>query len=133
MRSSDWSSDVCSSDLGVVGDRYRDGPDRHRSLRAAVEWTIAQLDRPARRLFERLGVVEGSFDLEDAELLAEGIAEDPLDAVEAMVDLHLVETAAAPSPAGRLRLPPSIKAVALPTLSESGEAAAAGEAWRSEE
>src|SRR3546814_13580776 len=59
--------------LGVVGDRYRDGPDRHRSLRSAVEWTIAQLDRPARRLFERLGVVEGSFDLEDAELLAEEI------------------------------------------------------------
>src|SRR3546814_17964322 len=79
--------------LGVVGDRYRDGPDRHRSLRSAVEWTIAQLDRPARRLFERLGVVEGSFDLEDAELLAEGIAEDPLDPAEAIVDTHPLETA----------------------------------------
>src|SRR3546814_12959746 len=35
--------------LGLVGDRYRAGPDRHRSLRSAVAWHHHQLHRPARR------------------------------------------------------------------------------------
>src|SRR3546814_12007873 len=106
--------------LGVVGDRYRDGPDRHRSLRSAVEWPIAQPDRPARRLFERIGVVEGSFDLDDAELLDEGLAEEPLDGAAAMAARPLVAQRAAPNPAGRRRLPTAILAVSLTTLPEAG-------------
>src|SRR3546814_19887107 len=108
--------------LGVVGDRYRDGPDRHRRLRSAVAWTIAQLDRPARRLFERLEVVEGSFDLEYAALPAEGLAAAPPAAATALVDLHPLQTGTAHSPAGHLRSPPPLNPSALTPLNTPGAA-----------
>src|SRR3546814_20680579 len=40
MRISDWSSDVCSSDLGLVGKRLRIGGPCHRHRRRAVHIAV---------------------------------------------------------------------------------------------
>jgi predicted ATPase/DNA-binding SARP family transcriptional activator len=45
----------------------RDLPRRQRTLRAALDWSYALLDEPARELLARLGVFAGGCDLEAAE------------------------------------------------------------------
>lgn len=42
----------------------RRGVERHRTLQAAIDWSYAPLEDPLRRLFERLAVFAGGFDLD---------------------------------------------------------------------
>jgi len=63
-----------SLDAGV-----RTGTGRHRTLRAAVEWSYALLETPERELFNRLSVFAGGFRLEDAEAIAAGDPIQPAD------------------------------------------------------
>ncbi|MBK9135362.1 MAG: helix-turn-helix transcriptional regulator [Betaproteobacteria bacterium] len=53
--------------LGVLGEGPRDAPPRQRTLRAALEWSHALLDAPARCVFRRLGVFAGGFSLAAAQ------------------------------------------------------------------
>ena len=52
-------------------------PDRHRSLRAVIDWSYTQLEPVEQRIFDRLSVFHGAFDLEAAEALA---VDDTIDA-----------------------------------------------------
>ncbi len=40
----------------------RDAPDRHRALRAAIDWSLQLLDEPERQRFAALGVFAGGLD-----------------------------------------------------------------------
>lgn len=51
--------------------RERDAPARHRTLRAAIDWSRELLTPELARFFARLSVLRGSFDLEAAEAVAE--------------------------------------------------------------
>src|SRR3546814_2930755 len=65
MRISDWSSDVCSSDLAYIHERYR-RPLRERMIRALLAWvlphprrfraalSLARLARPGAPLLWRI-------------------------------------------------------------------------------
>ena len=73
----------------------RDIPDRHRSMRAALDWSVHLLDPAQRRLFAQLSVFVGGWTLEAAEAICrpdqpgEG-AEDLLDLLDRLVDQSLV-------------------------------------------
>ncbi len=64
----------------------RDAPERHRTLRAAIEWSHDLLEPPERELFAELAVFEGGWSLE----AAEAVSGDVLDALEALVERSLV-------------------------------------------
>lgn len=70
-----------------------DAPDRHRSLRAALEWSFELLSSPERRLIARLAVPRGSFTLQAVEALSDDLDLEPLDAVASLVDKSLVRPA----------------------------------------
>jgi diguanylate cyclase (GGDEF)-like protein len=53
--------------LDALADTSIDRTDRHRTLRAAVDWSFHQLDTDDKVLFARLGVFVGGFSLEAAE------------------------------------------------------------------
>lgn len=53
----------------LVGSRSPD--PRHRSLRAVIDWSHQLLPEPERRLFRRLAVFAGPFDLSAATVTAE--------------------------------------------------------------
>ncbi len=53
--------------LDLPGAGASDAPERQRSLRGAIVWSHELLDPPSCRLFERLGVFMGGFDLARAE------------------------------------------------------------------
>jgi tetratricopeptide (TPR) repeat protein len=72
----------------------RDAPDRHRTLRATINWSNDLLSPPERRLLARLSVFAGSGTLAAIETVCGGGLElDPLDGVQSLVDsslLHVV-------------------------------------------
>jgi len=54
-------------DLLAAGEGDR--PDRHRTLRAVIDWSHDLLSQPEQELFSRLGLFPGSFDLDAAEAI----------------------------------------------------------------
>jgi predicted ATPase/DNA-binding SARP family transcriptional activator len=67
---------------------------RHRTLYAAVDWSVGLLDGPQRRVFERCSVFYGGFALEAAEAVcavAAGVrSSDVADIVAALVDKSML-------------------------------------------
>ena len=65
----------------------RTSPDRHRTLRAAVDWSYDSLTEPERRLFERLSVFSGGFTLEAAKAVCPTADLAPSTVLEALAGL----------------------------------------------
>ena len=71
----------------------RTAPDRHQTLRAAVDWTYDALAPPEAALFDRLAVFAGTFALDVAERVCAGRGlerTDVLDLLSGLVDKSLV-------------------------------------------
>ena len=130
------------------------GPtDRHGSLRAVIDWSHDLLDDEERRLFRRLGVFVGAFDLASVTAVAaDGDDAAAIDLIGRLTDKSLLahrrETAGS-----RWRMLDTVRAYAREQLDASGERAEVqgrhlvwaasvalrleseldgGEAWRSE-
>jgi len=58
--------DVLQLDLGGLSDARRRGPDRQRTLRAAVEWSMRLLSGSEQAVLRQLAVLPGSFRLTTA-------------------------------------------------------------------
>ncbi len=81
--------------LDLPGAGASDVPERQRSLRGAIMWSHELLDAPACRLFERLSVFMGGFDLARAEAVAGPASDlgiDVLDGLASLVDQSLVRS-----------------------------------------
>ncbi len=108
--------------LNILEDRSR--PERHRSLAAALEWTLDLLGPPARELFVRLGAFAGAAELADIEAVG-GQDLDVISAVGTLMDaalLHRVETG---DGLVRLGLPEAVRQEASRRLDAAGS-----EKWR---
>ncbi|MGO9971618.1 MAG: AfsR/SARP family transcriptional regulator [Solirubrobacteraceae bacterium] len=72
--------------LPLLAGGRRDLPKRHSTMRATIAWSYDLLGEPEQRLFTRLAVFVGSFELE----AAEQICGADLDAMRSLVDKSLV-------------------------------------------
>ncbi len=120
--------------LDFLGDGDTDLPDRQRSLRVAVAWSVDLLPKKAQTLFARLGVFAGGASLGAIEAIcatepnapSSGLAPLSLselwDALEALVDASLVRREYMPNDEIRFTMLQTIRAYALEKLEESGEA-----------
>ncbi|MHC4390602.1 MAG: ATP-binding protein [Planctomycetota bacterium] len=101
--------------LDLLIDRLREGPARHRTLRAAIAWSVEQLAEAPRRFFACVSVFRGGFSLE----AAEAVTKDPL-ALDHLAELRessLVE--AEHTEAGvRFRLLETVRQVAAELVPE---------------
>lgn len=100
-------------------------PDRHRTLRAAVDWSYEALSPGEQVLFRRLSVFAGGFGLEAAEAVCDGLPSglDVLDGVAALVDQSLVVSDRARA-VTRYRLLETLRHYATEQLAASGEESA---------
>jgi predicted ATPase/class 3 adenylate cyclase len=73
-----------SLDLLTAG--ARDAPERQRTLRATIDWSHALLTEHDRRLFAKLAVFAGSFDLQ----AAEEVCDADLDTLQSLLDKSLL-------------------------------------------
>jgi predicted ATPase len=82
-----------SSRFSLLHAGRRTAADRHRTLRALVDWSYELLDEPSRRAFEVLSVFAGAFSLRDAERLlaaVDGSDTDGASLVLGLVDRSMV-------------------------------------------
>ncbi len=97
---------------------------RHRTLRAAIDWSYDLLDVDERLLLERLSVFGGSFTLEAIEGVCIDdliVAEQVLDLVSDLVEKSLLEMIDAGDSA-RYRLLETVREYAFDRLTERGDA-----------
>jgi len=79
--------------LGLLASTARDLPERQRTIRGAIGWSVDLLAPPEQLLFARLGVFVGGFDVEAAVVVCRGGELDELaveDGLAALVDQSLV-------------------------------------------
>jgi predicted ATPase len=97
----------------------RNTAERHRSMRAVIEWSHDLLDDEERAVFRRLGVFAGGFDLAGASEVGGG--DTMRHAVVADVVGRLVDKSLLVRRGDRWRLLETVRAYALERLAESGE------------
>ena len=78
--------------LDMLTTRRRGGTDRHRTMRAAIDWSHDLLSGDERVAFSRLSVFAGSFDLAAAEAVigSPPLHADVVDVIGALVDKSMV-------------------------------------------
>jgi len=79
--------------LSLLGHAQPGTPSRHRTMRAALEWSYKLLDPSLQAAFERLSVCAGGFTLAGADAVLAGVpveGSSPLDVVAALVARSLV-------------------------------------------
>ena len=108
----------------------RDLPARHRTLRAALEWSYALLSPVEQLVFRRLGVMSGSFDIAAAQSVAAGTELDQwsvLDALDALASKSLLVSLTNADGEVRFHLLETMRQFALDQLRAAGEEGAARE------
>lgn len=107
-----------------LGERFRllsagrGSQERHRTLQAAVSWSHDLLGQPERRVFRRLAVFPGSFDLDAAEAVGGDAESDVIDVLVRLVEQSLVQYDAA---TGRYRLLETLRQYAADRLADAAE------------
>jgi predicted ATPase/class 3 adenylate cyclase len=100
--------------LDLLTSGAQDAPERQRTLRGTVEWSYRLLTAGERRLFARLAVFAGSFELE----AAEAVCSAELDVLQSLVDKSLLRR----GEDGRFFMLVTIKALALEKLRDLADA-----------
>jgi predicted ATPase/DNA-binding SARP family transcriptional activator len=111
--------------LDLLGGGRPSTDARHRTLRAAVEWSYALLTEPERRLFRHLSAFPDGVDLDTAERLARALDPDaePGGALARLVDASMVNVEFAGGT--RYRMLETLRAFGADRLAAAGESDAA--------
>lgn len=79
-----------SDPLSLLATGARDVPERHRTLRASIAWSVGALSPEQARFLAHLTVFRGGFTLLGAAAAADVEPDDALDHVEALLDRSLI-------------------------------------------
>ena len=97
---------------------------RHQTMRAALDWGHQLLNEPERKLFRRLSVFPGSFELRPAEAICAApdlTVEQVLGHLSGLVDKSFVVALAEPGGHSRYRMLETIREYASECLLQAGE------------
>jgi predicted ATPase len=98
--------DRLGDSLRLLTSRDRDRPERQRSLRATIEWSLGLLEPEDAELFAMLSAFAGTFTLADAEALTNV---DVLDGLEALVGSSFVRRIATRDHAARFTIAQALR------------------------
>lgn len=113
------------SKLETLSRGGRNLPERQKTLRATLDWSYALLDSEARRLFDRLGIFKGSFDLSAVAQVCYAPGEpkptDLLENLSDLVDQSLLKPVEGVRGDLRFTMLETMREYALQNLREAGE------------
>ena len=112
--------------LNLLSSTSRALSERHRTLRAALQWSHALLSVEQKLVFQRLGMMSGSFSLDAAQHVASDESIDEwavLDHLGALVEKSLVASESDSRGAMSYRMLETMRHFALERIAESGEEA----------
>jgi predicted ATPase/DNA-binding CsgD family transcriptional regulator len=114
--------DMLSKELRLLKADGRTSPARHRTMRAALDWSYDLLTENERRLFRRLAVFRRGWVLQAASVVADGLLDEFafFDTMASLVDKSLVALEYR-GPSQRYRLMEPLRQYALELLKEHGE------------
>jgi predicted ATPase len=112
--------------IDVLGEARGDRPARQRSLRAALDSTLALLDPSPRALFVRLGAFAGPVELEELERVLSGDGVSVLEALAELVDAALVQRVETGDGTVRFGLAEALRQIASELLDQAPD----GQRWR---
>ena len=112
--------------IDVLGEARGGRPARQRSLRAALESTLALLDPSPRALFVRLGAFAGPVELEELERVLSGDGVSVLEALAELVDAALVQRVETGDGTVKFGLAEALRQIASELLDRSPD----GQQWR---
>jgi predicted ATPase/class 3 adenylate cyclase len=98
-----------------------DAPDRHRTLRAAIQWSIELLTPTENRLFTRLGVFPEGASFEAVQEVCASDLGDAVALLEVLADQSLVRIGSGPDGEPRVGMLATLAEFARETLEASGE------------
>jgi non-specific serine/threonine protein kinase len=111
--------------FGLLTGGARAGPDRHQTLRAALDWGYELLTDAERRFFEQLSLFAGGWTLDAAEVIGTDPEADPrttFDLLARLVDRSLIVAERQDSGAPiRYRMLETLRQYGLERLAERGE------------
>jgi predicted ATPase/DNA-binding SARP family transcriptional activator len=113
-----------AEDVGILASRSRTSPERQRTLKATLDWSVRLLSAPERALYRRLAIFAGGWTLDAAEAVVSGDGVEEatvLDLLEHLVDKSLVVADVVPAGRMRYRLLEPIRQHARESLFEARE------------
>ncbi len=122
MLSSQAIVDRLGRRLDLLRTEASDVPDRHRTMRSAIEWSYELLGEDEQRLLTSLGVFTGGFTLDGAEAVAEADSFDVLDGVESLLEGSLLSGAGTVADEPRFRMLETIRDFAAERLAKRPDA-----------
>jgi len=120
--------------FGLLSTGARTGPGRHKTLRAAIDWSYDSLTVPERRLFEGLSVFSGGFSMQAAEAVCDAADLSPstvLETLGGLADKSMVVSDRGPG-GSRFRMLETLRQYGAERLSETGGTESMGDrhlAW----
>ena len=105
------------TDTVSTGDRS----ERQRTLWGTISWSYDLLDEGDQRVFRRLGVFSGRFDLDAVAHVVGAEGRDPLDVVAHLIDVSLLEVVEGPEGEPMIFLLETIRRFARGLLQDSDE------------
>ncbi|WP_395139877.1 ATP-binding protein, partial [Armatimonas sp.] len=115
--------DQLSGRLRFLVNRRHATSERHRSLRAALDWSIHLLSPELKRIFARLSVFRGGWSLEAAQTVCQGCGMEVLDALDELHSHSLLTVTFDETETPRYDMLVVIREYAEEVLSESGDEA----------
>lgn len=113
--------------LGLLTGGPQDGPPRHQTMRATLDWSYGLLSGAEQWLLRQVAICVGGWSVEAAEAIAGGGAQQGIDLLASLVDKSMVRPEPGPGGEPRFTLLQIVREYALERLEASGERAAACE------
>ncbi len=108
--------------LSLLSGGSADSPDRHKTMRAAIEWSYELLDENEKTLFMRLAVFAGSFDFESVDSICGDGNGDSFELLESLLLKNLLKRAEEIEGMPRYSMPSLFHEFAGELFLNSGEA-----------
>lgn len=80
-----------SNKLSLLSGGSSDAPARHRTMKAAIEWSVELLNDDEKNLFRRLAVFSGGFDYNAVENICFEEFENSADLIESLLTKYLIK------------------------------------------